>query len=431
MAQNKRIAIQGALAQVHSFIAPVRRLPDEILFHIFQKLLGGRQTLLLRLMLVCRKWHGVVSSYPALWAHISILYRSWNFNFLRPGQHLKKVTTFLTRSREVLLDIDIQVSDGEDFHRGCKSELGWDSDDDGHTALSCDKVDAIYLELRTLLNILVGIGGCHMKRWKSFSYWTPSPTSQLKTYCGLKVLQYPAPQLQELFLRGWDPEHSFGEAPRLSRLVLEAWNGLVSLCPTMSSITELIVQPEAWSEREAYALFQLLSLCHRLKVFRLYTVFFLAGQLQNPPKPRLSLPSLQDLEVQSGEIFDYFLATLDLPNLINIDILIREEENYGATTLPQTAWPTWFRTICRLGIELPESNATRLHAFLGAAQGMEVLTIGPKMRKRVEEMLAVDLALCPKLKALRVLSYIRVPYDNIPLSYNAKFSIIPFSTRQT
>ena len=174
MAENKQIAIQEALAQVHSFIAPVRRLPDEILFHIFQKLLGERQTLLLRLMLVCRKWHSVVSSHPVLWAHISILYRSWNINFLRPGRHLKKVTTFLTRSREALLDIDIQVSDDEDFHRECKSELGWDSDDDGHTALSCDKVDAVYLELRTLLNIPVRIGGCHMKRWKSFSYWTPS-----------------------------------------------------------------------------------------------------------------------------------------------------------------------------------------------------------------------------------------------------------------
>ena len=199
----------------------------------------------------------------------------------------------------------------------------------------------------------------------------------------------------------------------------------------MSSITELIIQLKTWSEREAYALFQLLSLCDRLKVFRLYPGFSLTGQLQSPPKPRLSLPSLQDLEVQSGKFFDYFLATLDLPNLIKLDTLIREEEgSYGATTLPQTAWPTWFRTIRRLGISLPESNATRLHAFLGAAQGVEVLTIGPKIRKCVEEMLAVDLALCPKLKALRVLSYTRAAY-HIPLSYTAKFSVIPFSTRQT
>ena len=439
MAERKRKAITEALDQVHSFLAPVRRLPDDILFLIFQEFQHDERTTLLDLMAVCRKWHGVVSGHPALWTHISILPKDFIYGSPRRVPSTKRIYAYLTRSRKALLDIIIDLPKDGDMHEMCRRGWDWDNDDPDHDRSSCDRVRDVYLKLGTLLGILVGIEGCHMKRWKSFLFLHHSPR-WLKKYCDLRVLQYPAPQLQELVLREWVPEHTFGETPRLSRLVLQEYRGLGSLGLVMSSITELTVHLVGWV-RNIDALFQLLSLCHHLKVFRVHTEWHRKGQLQSAPKPRLSLPSLQDLEVQTWAGFDYVLATLDLPNLINLDVRVIEgEDNYGAIPLRQTQWPTWFQRIRRLGIELPESSATKLQSLLGEAQEVEALVVGPRIRKIVEEMLAVDLALCPKLQELRAVSYTRASYDRllwfsapfsvIPLSHSANFSVIPFSTRQ-
>ena len=426
MARSKRRDIKNALAQVYSFIAPVRRLPDDILFLIFQELQDEMRTSLLQLMLVCRKWHGVVSGHPALWTYISIPERDFEYG-RRPST--KRILTYLTRSREALLDIVIDLPSDHQLHDRCRNE-GWDGEDDDHDESSCDKVDAVYRELRPLLDILVGIGGCHMKRWKSFSFLHHS-SRPLKTHCDLRVLQYPAPQLQTLVLYEWDPEHSFGETPRLSRLALQGYNGLVSLGPATSAITELIVELVTCSELDA--LFQLLSsLCHQLKVFRVCSVWRVQGQLQRTPKPRLSLPSLQVLEVDMGTIFDYVLASLDLPNLINIHISPSGGAWYHKPQpMPQTPWTTWFQRIRCLVIQLPDTYGHReLDALLGEAQGVEILTVSPSIRRSVEITLANDLALCPMLQQLRVLSYTTDSYT-IPLSHTARSFAIPFYTRQT
>jgi len=98
-------ALKEELKQRSAWIAPIRRIPFDILYQIFLLYCGTNWSAALLLAAVCRRWRQAIFSTPPVWSRISPYVRK-NGTAL-PSAYIR---AFLRRSKPCLLHIGIQQS---------------------------------------------------------------------------------------------------------------------------------------------------------------------------------------------------------------------------------------------------------------------------------------------------------------------------------
>jgi hypothetical protein len=98
---RERTRLVAALEHARRVRAPIRRLPRELLEHVFRAGVadGSDPLLLSSLVLVCRAWHDVAVDTPGLWAQIA----------LGPHHSLDAAERRLARSKDAPLDVSIDL----------------------------------------------------------------------------------------------------------------------------------------------------------------------------------------------------------------------------------------------------------------------------------------------------------------------------------
>jgi hypothetical protein len=95
---RERARLVGALEHASRARAPVRRLPRELLAHVFRA--AGEDALLLGSVLrVCRDWHAVAVGTPALWTALA----------LGPHSPLGAAQSRLARTKDAPLDVQVDL----------------------------------------------------------------------------------------------------------------------------------------------------------------------------------------------------------------------------------------------------------------------------------------------------------------------------------
>jgi hypothetical protein len=71
--QRERIALENRLSQTMAYIAPIRRLPNEVLRHIFMFNFDDYPCCAWVLAAVCSLWRRLALSMPKMWSQVSCL----------------------------------------------------------------------------------------------------------------------------------------------------------------------------------------------------------------------------------------------------------------------------------------------------------------------------------------------------------------------
>ncbi|KAK0459256.1 uncharacterized protein EV420DRAFT_310895 [Desarmillaria tabescens] len=268
-------------------LAPVQRLPLELLFEIFTlaiepfNVFTGGPWILGR---VCRRWRQVAWSCPALWASFSV----------------PRLSFFKERASIALLNGVLQRS-------GC-ADLAFTVDFDylcgSHKAL----VDCLFP---------------HISRWKSASFIHAKPDAIVSSF---SELARPQPfQLVSLGLGLAEPTYLdsvagacnvFREAPRLRTLRLSVahqvfWPGSIQL--PWAQLTHLILDLRTSGAVEKCI--NTLTLCRRIEVFEDQTVDMDGSNMNTNI---ITLPALRSLHLRNSCILKYLtcpsLDELTLPS---------------------------------------------------------------------------------------------------------------------
>ena len=108
------VALQGRISfldqentKSQSFLAPIRRLPTELLAEIFVIAIEGYGQDRFDMMCVCRAWRATIISMARLWSRVTI----------RPSTSREQVEFVVERTKQVPLDVTI---DSESIYRPCK-----------------------------------------------------------------------------------------------------------------------------------------------------------------------------------------------------------------------------------------------------------------------------------------------------------------------
>ena len=104
--QNQVQTLEQENSYAASFLAPIRRLPTEMLSEIFTVVILVYQCSPLRLMRVCRSWRCVLMTMPRIWSTIKI--RTWT--------RTDFIQFLLERTRRVTLDIEIDTDSDSGFY---------------------------------------------------------------------------------------------------------------------------------------------------------------------------------------------------------------------------------------------------------------------------------------------------------------------------
>ncbi|KAK7029677.1 hypothetical protein VNI00_014375 [Paramarasmius palmivorus] len=119
--EDKRRKIQNFIEKSHSLLAPVHRMPPEILSYIFSfccqqaVLIPGVQARppLVSLSFICHRWRDTILSIPSLWSVLDINFEPWKWDF---EQLERVVAMYLTRSKShpLTLYLDLTSTREED-----------------------------------------------------------------------------------------------------------------------------------------------------------------------------------------------------------------------------------------------------------------------------------------------------------------------------
>jgi hypothetical protein len=104
--QNKVWILEQENLQAISYLAPIRRLPAEVLSEIFIVAIMVHGCSALRLMRVCGSWRWVLMTMPRIWSTIKV--RTWT--------RTDFIEFLLERTRRVTLDIEIDTDSDAELH---------------------------------------------------------------------------------------------------------------------------------------------------------------------------------------------------------------------------------------------------------------------------------------------------------------------------
>ncbi|KAK0237868.1 hypothetical protein EDD85DRAFT_832158 [Armillaria nabsnona] len=134
--QSRRDAIHKAMVVYSSTLAPVRRLPIDVLRTVFREIqISEWRTIPLppppldysqgpwTLSHVCGAWRDIVLSYPQLWSHIVLHFRS-------PSSVRNPLAEAYSPPRHILVALKAMILRSEQYPLDIVFELGYDPDRD-------------------------------------------------------------------------------------------------------------------------------------------------------------------------------------------------------------------------------------------------------------------------------------------------------------
>ncbi|KAK7029657.1 hypothetical protein VNI00_014355 [Paramarasmius palmivorus] len=116
MLETRRKKLQHIMGKCRSLLAPVHRMPPEILAQVFSVVCWQNAVEpncmppAIQLSFVCKRWRDIALSLPSLWASLSIHFERWKMNFERLE---RIVSVFMERSKSspLSLVLDLTCSD--------------------------------------------------------------------------------------------------------------------------------------------------------------------------------------------------------------------------------------------------------------------------------------------------------------------------------
>ncbi|KAK0470493.1 hypothetical protein IW261DRAFT_1003816 [Armillaria novae-zelandiae] len=289
--QRRHDAVHKAMMEYSSSIAPIRRLPVDVLRSVFREIqisrwgaIGWSQTSLdfsqgpWTLSHVCGAWRDVILSYPQLWSHI----------VLRFGSTVRVVNSKKAHSR-ILIPLEVMILRSKQCPLDIVFRLDFGYDQD-----MAEKIFPVILG--------------ESRRWRTSELLIPSCILRK-----LEVVRGKIPCLESLTLRSLDTLQSgpsmlaedirslFADAPCLRNIALHGTYGLGDLIFPLH-ITRLTTSNEAVSNLGIY---QSLVECH-LEIARRP-----GGNLDISLPRHIFLPNVRRLLVPSLRILGHFF----LPSL--------------------------------------------------------------------------------------------------------------------
>ncbi|KAG9005038.1 hypothetical protein FRB94_001861 [Tulasnella sp. JGI-2019a] len=280
VSQRQRDVQAAGLAYHRNSLAPVNKLPFEMLSHIFLLVSldawnGYDHTRLVgRMATVGKHWLRVAFSTPQLWSTLS--------EEMSPGQ----VRLAIERSRTSPLHIHFYPRDSLGYHRAMRRET--------------------FLELVTP----------HIQRWRALKGRVPTDVLGRIEFNGssLQVLR-----LESSFKAQAGPR--FADGAHLQHLELTSI-GTRWTSTGLHGLKHLELSNLNWSQAPSLVeLFHILAHSPQLEVFLLYDVMFTDTTLSDPesPPPFLRLRRLQLTSISSRS-YNCILSRLRFPNCRSIDL---------------------------------------------------------------------------------------------------------------
>lgn len=189
-------AASHALQQRNSVHAPIHRLPDEVILHIFRLCIPDIvddscldvQGVRFRIFRVCRWWRDIATNSPSLWAVLVV--RSWP---TRRDPAVYAISRYLSLSRDQPLQIYFSYPEMQNH------------------GIPYDSTDACSVVFRDIMNLL----DSHWHRWETFSVSN-------KTHYQWRPVEWghgtAFPRLREISICDEDPFRLLLLAPTLTKV---------------------------------------------------------------------------------------------------------------------------------------------------------------------------------------------------------------------
>jgi hypothetical protein len=215
----------------------INKCPVEIFVEIFQIYLTPNRRYIRTLLLVCKKWYGLVMNTPSLWNRIDLNFPEPLFD--RPFRLIPYVQACKQRSRGLKLEIDLNLRniDGargyhDNFLRDilnekfpesmtgqscndCLLEALWTALPNSGYRYECSTYEQRVKEVIDTVRVLVADGPKDMARWSSFHLalpYTEEAIKQIAPVCFL--LNGPMGSLREFSIQGlnnWFEHSGYGD----------------------------------------------------------------------------------------------------------------------------------------------------------------------------------------------------------------------------
>jgi len=286
------------LGRSHSFT-----LPFDILGLIFHHVAAGYPVHLSSLLFVCRSWHDAVCLHPTLWATIRVD-RTLLTIFAPKGAFRKLlikhyIHSCLRRSGTVSLDVSV------DLHPHQLSSF-----------TSQNGLLETWSYLFFLVTDLIGPGGEHARRWRSFTWWCHRLDFTSRIFSKFPLI---LPVLEILRLRGvrLDASHigAFPRCPRLHIVELHQFAVHPLKNEDCLLVSDLFITTEiVWLSLDLIVLSQF----PRIRQLTLHTTLkgralFILDR-DDPPLNEVMLPRLQCLQLR-GDVPSQVVGGLVVPSL--------------------------------------------------------------------------------------------------------------------
>jgi hypothetical protein len=322
------------LAQFRASIAPISRLPPELLCLIMIEVVGeGDYEQILRLSLVCRAWRRAAISTPQLWVTISIVLVNDMDRMVK--QH-RMIQVVMERNKTQPLDVSIDFTSFEplqDYIASCieqafpnyyeSTEIAeWLAISDWQNMPVVDAVKAFH---RTLFDALVGLHHENMARWRSLHIRLPweESTNEIVLPVLKALFSQPKSELLELDIDGLPSLH---EEEDLSSLRMPQFVALQSLrCGRQFDLSTLDISTSTLRSLDCTdaVIYRNLQQIHRYQA--LHTLSYNVYLVAEPPASleRIVLPGLQRLHIEGvphREILDIF----SVPHLSVLSVIFHK-----------------------------------------------------------------------------------------------------------
>lgn len=326
-ARSEKERLENDLAKYLATVAPIRRLPAEVLTMIFEEYVRDQPTHIRRLLLVCRLWNTMVSNAAHLWTYVRVTADSTDL--AKADSFVKYVKTCYERSRGALMNVYIDYSDCLTQRKLLETQMSplfiidWENGSYYSFEAESPLYDIFIKQCQEVIKFLVGEEGVTMGRLKSLrmSFYRGNPDLTQSIW---SLFTGEAPNLVELIVENFQLSFDVDSFPSLPSLKSFKSTDLVPIKFSRSPLESLEIrftgELENYTEIfTAHSLRSLTLYCGDWRETVQLELYRDEASVKPPTREKHALPVLESLTIDGTLPFEV-ISLLSFPALQSLTL---------------------------------------------------------------------------------------------------------------